>query len=215
MLKKDILSLIISGVSLAISAFVAYRNIWLSRAKIKVIQTDNASRSFYMQSFDGNSPIYSGEFEHREFPYMKSALLIELIITNKSSLPISVLEFYTKDFTSNAFTSYSETKDSFVVTTSESSSVRIGNDYPIKYLQPEFTIQPYTSERGYILFWSGLEDETFVTPKKITLGIKTSRKSFKFPIKIPASFKSINKTVRYSKDENGIITEEFIRDYNE
>ncbi|MFW3538013.1 hypothetical protein [Vagococcus fluvialis] len=207
---KEYISLIISAISLGISAFLAYRNIWLSRARIDIVQTDKADRSMFIKSFDGNSPGYEYSIPLKNGPIMKSVLLIEVIITNKSSLPISILEFYTKDFPSNSFTSYSDTKESFRITERPNSVVSIGEDYPIKYLQPEFTIQPYTSERGYLLFWTGTENEVFQTPSEIDLNVSTSRKKFNFKVRIPSTYKSIKKEVRYTQDDNGDIIETFL-----
>lgn len=197
--SKETISFGISIISIVTSIFVAYRTIWISRAKIKVIQTDKAARSVFIKSFDGCYKTYPSSINLDKMvnPNIVSVLLIEVIVTNKSSLPISILEFSTKDFTSNPFTSYSYTKDFFVVTTDSQTKVVFGtSESPLKFIQPEFTLNPYTSERGYIMFWSGFEEE-FNTPKEITLKTITSRKTFKFKINIPSSLESIKKYVRH------------------
>ena len=214
-INKEYISLIISAVSLLISAFVAYRNIWLSRAKLDIVQTDKGARSTFIQTYDGCKKSFSGDvspsdvLHNHEDPYIVSSLLVEVILTNKSSLPISILEFSTNSFTSDSFSSYSPTIGSFVITTEEvpsSKKTTIGLDKPIKYLQPEFTIAPYTSERGYILFWSGFEAESFKTPVEINLDIKTSRRNFKTRVKITDTLNSIKPRIKYYQDDEGDIT---------
>lgn len=203
--------LFLSIFSTVTSLFIAYRTIWLSRPNIKIFQTDNGFRSIFIESFDGCRISYSGSNidKHPHITgkfYGISYLLIEVIITNQSSLPISILEFKTKDFIANPFTSYSDTLPNFLITTSKDGSIVLGdkND-PLKYLQPEFTIAPYTSERGYISFSSGTEQK-FDTPSEIELEILTSRKTFITKISISASgYKSIKEYVKIKLDEDGNI----------
>ncbi|MEB6013812.1 hypothetical protein [Enterococcus faecium] len=203
MLIKENISFWLSIISIFTAVYTAYRNIWISRAQIKVIQTDKAARSYFIKSFDGCYRSYSPPIKPEESyePNIVSVLLIEVIITNKSSLPISILEFSTKDFCANPFTSYSYTKDFFTITTPQGVTKLGTPDSPLKFIQPEFTLQPYTSERGYIMFWSGRE-ENFITPQKITLETITSRKIFKAKINIPDHIESIKKMVLYGTDEN-------------
>lgn len=213
MFNKENLSFILSVISILTAVFVAYRTIYLSRAKIKIIQTDNAARSSFIKSFDGCIKSYSSasssDIPKDDSPLIVSVLLIEIIITNQSSLPISILEFITKDFTSNPFTSYSYTKDYFTITEKENFKTTIGSkDSPLKFLQPEFTLDGYTSQRGYLMFWSGSEEE-FVTPKKITLITETSRKTFKTKIKINNSHESIKKHHRVVIDEDDRVTDDY------
>lgn len=204
MLSKENISFWLSIISIFTAIFTAYRNIWISRAKIKVVQTDKAARSYFIKSFDGCYITYSSPIKPDKLsePNIVSVLLIEVIITNKSSLPISILEFSTKDFCANPFTSYSYTKDFFTVTTEPDHVTKLGTpNSPLKFIKPEFTLQPYTSERGYIMFWSGIEED-FTTPQKITLKTITSRKMFKTKINIPYHIESIKKNVLYGTDEN-------------
>ncbi|MDK4352694.1 hypothetical protein M4I17_09815 [Enterococcus thailandicus] len=207
MLGKENISFILSIISIITAVITAWKNLWLSRAKIQIIQTDNGARSSFIQTFDGCCIVYGDgvPLPGTEDPPIISVLLIEVIITNKSSLPISILEFKTSDFTSNPFTSYSYTKNSFEITSEDRVSKLGSEKYPLKYLKPEFTIAPYTSERGYIMFWSGTEVTDFKTPGKIKLVTTTSRKKFNTCLTIPVTHSSEKSFVIFEKDENGEI----------
>lgn len=195
----SLISLIISGISLLITFIVAFNTWWRSRASINVTQLDDASRSAFLKSFDGNSQSYSYT-DYSLKPIFKSIILIELIITNDSSLPLSVLEFSIPDFPD--FNSYIEPPSLLTVTTGENSSIVFGNiESPVKYLQPEFTLEAYSSKRGYIFFWSGMERELDIE-NKIELTIKTSRKDFVKQVKVTGQHESIKqreKTSHYIK----------------
>ena len=196
------ISIIISLFSLSISFFLAFRNVWIARRNISIIQTDNAARSIFLKSFDGCLASYNETIPDKIIsePNMHSVILIEIIITNKSSLPISILEFVIPNYPS--FTSYSPVPKFFEVTTEEKTKLVIGKPDSIKYLKPEFTVSPYTSERGYILFWSGFESE-LIDDKDIPLEILTSRGNFKFKINLEGQYESIKKHGRASFDTEG------------
>ena len=157
----ELISIVISGISLLISLMIAFRDIWTALRNIKVTQTDDTVRSGFLKSFDGCIKSYSPDVPHNLGPNFHSVLLIEIIITNRSSLPISILEFsLPPEYGLASFNSYSDTQDSFKITVDTNSTVHFGYPAsPIKYLQPEFTLDPYTSDRGYISFWSGLESD--------------------------------------------------------
>lgn len=188
-LTKEWISIIFSGISLIISLIVSWNSWWRSRANISIEQTHNADRSLYFKSIDASLKDFNPETR----PIFKSVLLIEVILTNKSSLPISILEFIIDDFPT--FDLYSYTDDYFEVTWKDNSVVELGKDFPIKYLKPEFTIEPYTSERGYIFFWSGIERDLDIN-EKILLTVKTSRREFRKKVKVSGKYDSINKNAR-------------------
>lgn len=198
------ISIIISGISLLISLIIAFRDIWTARRNIKVTQTDDTVRSGFLRSFDGCIKSHSPDIPLNLGPNFHSVLLIEIIITNRSSLPISILEFSLSPEDGLAsFNSYSDTQDSFKITVNTKSTVHFGYPTsPIKYLQPEFTLDPYTSDRGYIFFWSGLE-RNFDIDKKISLNIHTSRGIIKKWVIVKTSYESIKKYASISFDENG------------
>ena len=197
---KEWVPMILSGLSLFISLIVSWNSWWRSRASLKI---EKLQESIFLKSFDGC--MKSDSFECNDsLPKFHSVILIDLIITNKSSNPISILEFSIPDFPK--FNSYSITQDAFYITTGINSRTHIGGDIPIKYLKPEITIDPYTSIRGYVFFWSGLECN-FDINKHIPLTIKTSRQTFKKSIQIDSEYSSIKKCGHVSKDEKGNIVE--------
>ncbi|WBY92098.1 hypothetical protein [Enterococcus casseliflavus] len=194
-------SLLISGFSLLISAIVAFRTFYFSRPILKVMQTDNAARSFFIKSYDGSQASLSYDIEDDD-PSIASALLIEIILINKSSLPLSILEFQLTGEqlpSFQAFTSYSPSPSSFKITTRENSRTTIDH---VNYLQPEFTLEPYSAKRGYILFWTGIET-SLETTDPLNLKIVTSRKEFSFKVKYSGSIESIKKHGNISKDKDG------------
>ena len=197
---KEWVPIILSGLSLFISLIVSWNSWWRSRASLKI---EKLQESIFLKSFDGCTKSYSLECND-SLPNFYSVILIDLIITNKSSNPISILEFSIPDFPK--FNSYSITQDAFYITTGINSRTHIGGDIPIKYLKPEITIDPYTSIRGYVFFWSGLECNLDIN-KHIPLTIKTSRKTFKKSIQIDSEYNSIKKRGHVSKDEKGNIVE--------
>lgn len=190
------IAIIISGISLLISLITSWNSWWKSRASIKIEQTHDAARSLYFQSFDAS--VNNDDSDAN--PVFRSVLLIEIIITNKSSLPISVLEFSIDGFPT--FDSYSYTKDSFQATLKEGSSIQLGNDSAIKYLKPELTIEPYTSERGYIFFWHGAERDLDID-NELDLTVRTSRKEFEVKVKVSGKYESSKKNAHVTTDEEG------------
>lgn len=199
-----IIPILVSIFSLGISLFVAIRSFYISRPSLELIQTDDAARSLFIQSFDGSQASFSLDFKDNELddPSIASALLIEIVLINKSSLPLSVLEFQINDDRLpgfQSFTSYSPIPSSFEITTRENSKTIFRN---INYIQPEFTLDPYMASRGYILFWSGLETN-LQTTDPLDLKIITSRKNFDFKVKYSGSVESIKKYGHISKDGNG------------
>lgn len=198
--------IIISGFSLFISLVTSWNTWWRSRASLKIEKLDSGTSGIFFKSIDGCLQSYSFEPTDSR-PIFHSVILVDIIITNKSALPISILEFSISDFPE--FNSYSYTEDSFRVTYEKNRAIVIGEDIPIKYLKPEFTIDPYTSVRGHLFFWAGQERDLDIR-KEIPLTVKTSRKSFTSKIKIDSQYESIKKRVRISKNDDGTIIKEFL-----
>lgn len=178
-------TILISALTLLITIIGFWKSWWQSQAKLKIDETE--IESLFLKSFDG---CMNDSLSNPYDPKFYSIILIDIIITNKSSHPISIIEFSTPEFPK--FNSYSKTKESFKVTYRENSTLLVGRDEPIKYLKPEFIIKPYTSERGFIFFWSGTEHDLDIS-KKIPITVKTSRKKFKFKVKIRSVYESIKK----------------------
>ncbi|MPM36297.1 hypothetical protein SDC9_82892 [bioreactor metagenome] len=196
------ISIVISGISLLISLVIAFKDIWTARRNIIVTQTDDGRRSGFLKSFDGCIKSYSPDVPLNSEPNFYSVLLVDIIITNRSSLPISILEFSVPELGLDSFNSYSHTQNSFEITVNKTTTIEYGSPSPIKYLQPEFTLGPYTSDRGYIFFWSGLASDLDVD-KKIRLKILTSRGVINKWVIVKNSYESIKKHSSVSLDENG------------
>lgn len=158
---------------------------WQSRAKINILQTDNASRSHFLKSYDGCN--FVDKKSDVSAPNQPSIALIEIIITNDSSLPISILEFRVKG--ADPFTSYSYKKDWYAVSTKKNSPVYFGSPKDkLQFLTPEFTLSPYTSKRGYLFFW--INDSSLFTIGKHKLEIISSRKILRKKITIKNLYES-------------------------
>lgn len=178
------LPIIISLFSLGVSLFVASTNYWRSRPKIKVMQSKNENRSWILKSYDG---LYAGVKHQSLKPKMESIALIEVIITNDSSLPISILEFHIKG--AHPFQSYTYTNENYKVSPKSGGPIHFSSpNSPLNYLQPEFTLEPYTSKRGHILFW--MYDKESLQPGTHRMVVVTSRKKFTHKIKISDTFES-------------------------
>lgn len=199
-MTRDSIPVVLSVISLCISVIVSWNSWWRGRASLKIEQLQYSS---FIKSFDGCLKTYTFESNNLS-PHFHSVILIDLIITNQSSNPISILEFSTPNFPE--FNSYSRTQDAFYITTGKNSRAHFGGDVPIKYLKPEITIDPYTSIRGCVFFWSGTESDLDIS-KPLPLKVKTSRKTFNKNIKIDSEYDSIKKRVYISKDKKGNIVE--------
>lgn len=87
------------------------------------------------------------------------------------------------------FTSYSYTNENYMVTPEYGGSISISApDDSLSYLKPEFTLGPYTSTRGHILFW--MHDKKSIQPGTHKMTVVTSRKKFAHEIKIGIAFES-------------------------
>lgn len=177
------IAILISTFSLLISLFVAFNSYYRSKAKIVISQMKN-SQSWILQSYDGSYAAMckqSTEVNTSVAPKMSSIAFLEIIITNQSTLPISILEFEVEG--TREFNSYSHLQRNVKVTPDYGSQILIDSEEDrIPYLQPEFTLSPYTSKRGYVLLW--MEDEKSIEPGIHTLKIVTSRKTFKSKVEI-------------------------------
>lgn len=195
-----ILESLISIFSLVISFALAYRVFFQERASISLFQDHNASRS-YSFSFDGwsstnsqRSQNYPDTFSSNEF-----RLLSEVLITNNSSLPISIISFTLNDTLS--YDSYVEGGNYYLITLKENSKVCLGSpNSPINYLKPNFTIDPYTTVRGNIFFNLNSFENLF---KKDTHDLKvlTSRGVFNFKLDVPNHYETIRPSEPFRDDE--------------
>jgi len=196
------LEILVSLFSLIISFVLAYRVFYQERASITVIQDHRAARSFSF-SFDGwsytntkRSPKYPDPFSGNQY-----RILSEVLITNNSSLPISIISFTLNDALS--YDSYVDGGNYYLVTTSETSKTSLGSpDSPINYLKPNFTIDPYTSVRGNIFFNLSYSEDFFKMDNH-DLKIHTSKGVFNFELKVPNHIESISPYNPFQDEEFG------------
>ncbi|PEM83675.1 hypothetical protein CN639_21505 [Bacillus toyonensis] len=126
-------------------------------------------------------------------------VIIDVIITNESALPISIIEFTLNNKLN--FNSYSQPNNEYSTTTKAGKEVHngiisfSGNEhkliFPVNdtWLKPVIDIPPYTSLRGHLFFhFNEIED---VNIGNNTLEIVTSRKTFFFQVKISESVHSV------------------------
>ncbi|MGI8277342.1 hypothetical protein [Bacillus mycoides] len=116
---------------------------------------------------------------------------MDVIITNKSALPISIIEFKLNN--RFKFNSYSKPGTEYPVTTKSAKEVHnnitfySGEERKLefqisdKWLQPIIDIPPYTSLRGHLFFHAN--DISDLNIGENTLEIVTSRKNFSFQVK--------------------------------
>ncbi len=196
------MEILVSLFSLIISFVLAYRVFFQERASITVIQDHGAARSFSF-SFDGWSDINTKRSSKYPDPFYGNQyrILSEVLITNNSSLPISIISFTLNDTLS--YDSYVDGGNYYLVTTSEISKTSLGSpDSPINYLTPNFTIDPYTSVRGNI-FFNLSNSEDFFKMDNHDLKIHTSRGVFNFELKVPNHIESINPYNPFQDEEFG------------
>ncbi|PHA22040.1 hypothetical protein [Bacillus wiedmannii] len=184
-LKSNIIPIAAFLISIA-TFFITFANFWRNRANITCSQPRGLHTAHILKPdrIDTETP---DVYWHTDF-----RVIIDVIITNKSALPISIIEFKLND--SFKFTSYSRPSSNYCVTTT--SAKRVQNaitfygaeersfDFQIDdtWLQPIIDIPPYTSLRGHLFFH--FNDISNVGIGKNTLEIITSRKAFSFPIRI-------------------------------
>lgn len=138
--------------------------------------------------------------------------IIDVIITNKSALPISIIEFTLNN--KRTFNSYSKPGDRYCATTKPRNTIHngvvfSGSEHQTiffiedKWLQPVFDIPPYTSIRGTLFFHFNDPNDVMVGDN--TLEVITSRKNFVFTIKISGNVHSalpLPDRILRARDEN-------------
>ncbi len=128
----------------------------------------------------------------------KYRLLPLLVITNPTSKPITIYDFVLND--EHHFNLHSQTSEEYKVTLSSNKATKNGYTtfsnqnvrsvvYSLskdKYIQPVFTLGPYESISGTLMFHY---DTSLPTLNK--LQVKTSRKDFEFEIKVAQELTSV------------------------
>ncbi|AYY27380.1 hypothetical protein ACS2QC_17090 [Bacillus cereus group sp. Bce033] len=190
-LKSNIIPIAAFFISLA-TFFITFANFWRNRAKIECIQPKGISAHIIKPDrTDFETPDVYWQSDFR--------VIMDVIITNKSALPISIIEFKLNN--RFKFNSYSKPGTEYPVTTKSAKQIHNNIEFydgderklefqiSDKWLQPIIDIPPYTSLRGHLFFHaSDISDLNF---GENTLEITTSRKNFSFQVKLYNKFNSV------------------------
>lgn len=183
---KSIFNFLIENINIAtfliaaLTFLITFANFYKNRAVIKCEQLDTSASYIIKPDFiDTENPDVYWQNDYRA--------IIDVIISNKSAKPISIIEFTIND--SLKFNSYHMPGKEYIVTTipsyeKSSSGVVFGfgrkeaKALPIgdQWIQPVLNIPPYSSIRGHLFFHFHEDDE--ITLGDNELKIITSRKVF-------------------------------------
>ncbi|WP_217563222.1 hypothetical protein, partial [Paenibacillus sp. GbtcB18] len=182
-LKSNIIP--VTALSISIATFIiTFKNFWRNRANIECIQLENSMAVVLKPDrIDTKTPDVYWDSDYR--------VIMDVIITNKSALPISIIEFTLNN--TSKFNSYSKPSPEYNVTIQPGKQEQDGIIhyaeeeilfFPIEdsWLQPVIDIPPYTSLRGHLLF--RFNDKSEVHIGNNMLEVITSRKTFSFQVKI-------------------------------
>jgi len=153
------------------------------KAKLKVSFPDTDSTEMIVDRTSNKSPDIYWQYKFRYIP--------SVIITNKSSKPISIYEFILNGSTWNLYTNYGEKYETTYKTNRFKQSGLIftiaDNEESLNYnlseknmLQPVINLAPYETVHGNLFF---MYDTPL--PNKAKMIIKTSRKNIKIKINKP------------------------------
>ncbi|PGB34872.1 hypothetical protein COM07_25775 [Bacillus toyonensis] len=183
-LKSNIIPIAAFLISLA-TFFITFANFWRNRAKIECIQPYGVSAHIIKPDrINTETPDVYWQSDFR--------VIMDIIITNKSALPISIIEFKLNN--RFKFNSYSRPGTEYPVTTQSAKQVhnnvtfygaeerKLEFQISDKWLQPIIDIPPYTSLRGHLFFHAN--DTNDLNIGENTLEIVTSRKNFSFQVKL-------------------------------
>lgn len=179
---------IISVLSLVFSSIDFFRR----NPNIKFFQLGTEKTSIAIE------PIRTSNELPDKYQLLKYRVLSDVVITNGSSLPISIIDFTLND--KLLFNSYSDPGILYsfkgiqgkVLPEHEAlfgqNVTETTQSFPIgdSFLTPILTIPPYTSLRGYLFFKYNNKDD--VNLGKNTLKVQTSRKTFIFDLIIDEEF---------------------------
>lgn len=193
-IKSNLLPIATLFTSIA-TFLITFRNHWETRTRLEVIQLGRQKTSILIKPdrTDAETPDVYWDAEYR--------VLSEVIITNKSSKPISIIEFQLNNkYSFNSYTAPGECytitlqpsriKDDNGVTSCLGTSKTISFTLKDFWLQPVLTIPPHTSIRGY-LFFNLRNDHSDVQLGKNELSVLTSRKTIKYPLTIYKEYLSL------------------------
>lgn len=158
---------------------ITFANFYRNRPSIEVDQLSTSDSLIIKPDFiDTETPDVYWQRDYR--------VIADVIVTNRSAKPISIIEFVLNDYLK--FNSYSRPGDVYLITVkppkekidgvtfvsafSFKKEISIQNDL----LKPVIDIPPYTSIRGYLFF--SFSDKNDVNVGQNKLEIITSRKTF-------------------------------------
>ncbi len=189
-LKSNIIP--VTALSISIATFIiTFKNFWRNRANIECTQIENSIAVLLKpDKIDTNTPDVYWDSDYR--------VIMDVIITNKSALPISIIEFTLNN--TSKFNSYSKHSPEYIVTTQPGKQEQDGIIHYAEekkhifqmedsWLQPIINIPPYTSFRGHLLF--RFNDKSEVHIGNNTLEVITSRETFSFQVKITKEILSV------------------------
>ncbi|WP_255257756.1 hypothetical protein [Bacillus cereus] len=203
-MKSNLIPFVALIVSLATFFITIF---WRNRAKIGFNQLNDTNMAIILKPdrIDTKTPDVYWNSDFR--------VIMDVIITNKSALPISIIEFTLNN--QFKFNSYTRPSSEYTVTLQATKVEQDGmvthygggrkRTFPIEdtWLQPMIDIPPYTSLRGHLLF--RFNDKSDVHIGNNTLRIITSRKTFSFQVKITEELFSVAPSpeeVRKVRDSN-------------
>ncbi|ENY3075330.1 hypothetical protein [Listeria monocytogenes] len=190
-LQNNLIPITVFIVSL-VTFYFALSNYLNQRPKLRLQQRNLQKTSIIIEP-DRNSDIDPDI--HHHIPYR---VICEVVLTNDSSLPISIIEFNLNN--ELVFNSYSQPGSKYEFSSNDiktlpehENSIRgygkhkIKETFPVgEYtLKPIIKLEPYSSVRGYLYFKFRDKEQVCVGENK--LQVTTSRKTFNFDIMIDES----------------------------
>ncbi|MBC1286911.1 hypothetical protein HB818_14200 [Listeria booriae] len=172
-----------------ITFYFASATYFSKRASVKLYQLEQEKASVIIEP-DRESDESPDVFHNKKY-----RVLSEVVLVNKSSLPITVIEFILNNKLKH--NSHSRAGKVYAYTGSvqkpltEHKGVTFGRTqgnetqfFPIEdnFFKPVFNIEPYSSVRGYVFF--KYDDKELVNVGNNELTIRTSRKDFNFDLKV-------------------------------
>jgi hypothetical protein len=182
-----------------VTLIVTLANFFRNKAKIKVLQIQKGTT--YILKPDRDDSKNPDVYWNKDY-----RILADIVITNNSALPISIIEFKLND--DLIFNSYTQPGNTYTVTIRPFNNLdkngiifargdSLSKVFEMKdsYIQPVFDIPPYTSIRGHLFFH--YNDESKAQVGKNILKVVTSRRVFTSEIEI---YESVHSALELPKD---------------
>lgn len=159
------------------------------KAKIKLTFSDTKDPEMKVDRISNTSPDVYWQYEYRYIP--------SVIITNKSSKPISIYEFILNGSSLSLYTKYGESyqttyktnqiKNNNIIFTTDGEEESLNyNLHKRRMIKPVINLAPYETVSGNLFF---MYDKPL--PNKSIMLMKTSRKNFKVKINKPIQLLSV------------------------